>query len=174
MARVLLSASTAQAAGLPAAQTKVGAMIILPSCQDLSSNAPCIRNDCMTTLPHTSQTQTQDIGSVCTFFHPPCQRLFLASLSGSAAISICISLIFQCRTHTTPSQNVREQRDRGAVHDAKLDLEVELCPGFLGRILCWAPKHPHGARALQTTESSWRQCHSLNRMANTKQNDKMP
>jgi len=61
--------------------------------------------------------------------------------------SICISLIFQCThtTHTTPSQNVREQRDGSAIHDAKLDLEVELCPGFLGRILCWASKHPHGA-----------------------------
>ena len=57
---------------------------------------------------------------------------------------LCASLIFQRRTHAAPSQNVGEERNGSAIHDAKLDFEVELRPGFFGCILCWASKHPHG------------------------------
>lgn len=142
----------------------------------------------MTTLPHASHAQATHLKAqacngytLCTFSIHLANVCFWPVFLGlrlSAAIcgylhqsaSICISLIFQCtRTHTTPSQNVREQRDRSAIDHAKLDLEVELCPGFLRRILCWATEHPHGTAQtgkLSTTTSRGRQCHSLNRRAN--------
>lgn len=63
--------------------------------------------------------------------------------------SLCIgsldSLIFQRLANTTPSQNVGQEGNGGAVNHSELDFEVELRPGFLGRVLSRTSKHPHGS-----------------------------
>ena len=107
----------------------------------------------MTTLPHASHAQATHLKAqarngytLCTFSIHLANVCFWPVFLGLRLSAAICGYLHQSASHSSfNAPTPHHRRDGSAIHDAKLDLEVELCPGFLGRILCWASKHPHGA-----------------------------